>query len=134
TATRVQRSEDEFTGVPGWDDVAAFRVDDFEKAEVGVKMIPAGSLVHGARALAPSHLRFGETIRRHNVQIWRTNFCRKVDQLASHAVGNFLAAKHDTPKTLTAQPFFRRLMQYVVNECGHADQDVRFDFLNQAEI
>ena len=61
-AARGERRENNFAGLAGWNNVAGLRINDFNDAEIGIKMITGGELFVRERTFRPGQFAFGEAV------------------------------------------------------------------------
>src|SRR5262249_35903525 len=67
-------------------------------------------------------------------EIAGAQFEREVAQFMAQAVAYFFAAEHNAPKILAVHPFFRSLVEQMINKGRNANNNIRFEFSDLAEV
>ena len=131
---RIKWREHNLAGLAVRHWLAGLWIHDFHDPEVGIEMVAGRRLVHGHGAFGEGHLRLGEAVGRHHVELSRAEFEGEVAELEPHAVGHLLAAEHDAMEVFATHAFVRGLVQDVINKGRHADEHVRANLAEETKL
>ena len=112
---------------------AVLAFPQLDEAQIGAELVAEG-FVRFADAFREGHFRLGEAIGSHDMCIGTDKSGGDIAQTSPQTVGAFFTSEHEALQHDPPFAGFMRLTQNMVNEGGHADEDIGLNLVDELNV